>query len=158
MDAGVVTDMARRYDATKPIEIGGFLIRDHDARNSWLNVPQALIYSSNIVAARIADEMGGDQLAVVYRQLEFDRRASIQLDEQDTTLWPREWSRIANMTASYGHGIAVTPMHLASAYAALVNGGVWHPATVLKLKPGEVPQAAASSPRPRARACASCCG
>ncbi len=140
MDAGVVTDMARRYDATKPIEIGGFLIRDHDPLNRWLNVPEALIHSSNIVAARIADEMGGDRLAVVYRQLEFDRRASIELDEQDTTLWPREWSRIANMTASYGHGIAVTPMHLASAYAALVNGGVWHPATVLKRKPGEEPQ------------------
>ncbi len=44
------------------------------------------------------------------------------------------------MTASYGHGIAVTPMHLASAYAALVNGGVWHPATVLKRKAGEEPQ------------------
>ena len=140
MDAGVVTDMGRRYDATKPIEIGGFRIRDHDGLNRWLNIPEALIHSSNIVSARIADEMGGDQLSIVYRQLEFDRRASIQLDEQDTTLWPREWSRIANMTASYGHGIAVTPLHLASAYAALVNGGVWHPASVLKLKPGEVPQ------------------
>ena len=42
------------------------------------------------------------------------------------------------MTVSYGHGIAVTPLHLASAYAALVNGGVWRPATLVKVEPGQV--------------------
>jgi cell division protein FtsI (penicillin-binding protein 3) len=143
MDAGVVTDMSKLYDATKPIQIGGYAIHDHDALNIWMNVPQALIHSSNIVAARIADELqmaDGDRLAAIYRQLEFDRPVSIGLNEQATTLWPREWSRIANMTASYGHGIAVTPMHLAAAYAALVNGGVWHPTSVLKLEPGQVPE------------------
>jgi cell division protein FtsI (penicillin-binding protein 3) len=143
MDAGVVTDMSKLYDATKPIQIGGYAIHDHDALNIWMNVPQALIHSSNIVAARIADELqmaDGNRLSAIYRQLEFDRPVSIGLDEQATTLWPREWSRIANMTASYGHGIAVTPMHLAAAYAALVNGGVWHPTSVLKLEPGQVPE------------------
>jgi cell division protein FtsI (penicillin-binding protein 3) len=43
------------------------------------------------------------------------------------------------MTVSYGHGIAVTPLHLASAYAALVNGGIWRPATLEKLAPGQAP-------------------
>jgi cell division protein FtsI (penicillin-binding protein 3) len=40
------------------------------------------------------------------------------------------------MTTAYGHGIAVTPLHLASAYAALVNGGTWRPATLRKVEPG----------------------
>ena len=40
------------------------------------------------------------------------------------------------MTTGYGHGIAVTPLHLASAYAALVNGGIWRPATLLQVAPG----------------------
>ena len=44
------------------------------------------------------------------------------------------------MTVSYGHGVAVTPLHLASAYAAMVNGGIWRPATLKKLGAGEVPQ------------------
>ena len=44
------------------------------------------------------------------------------------------------MTTSYGHGIAVTPLHLAAAYAALVNGGIWRPATIRKLKADEVPE------------------
>ena len=44
------------------------------------------------------------------------------------------------MTTAYGHGIAVTPLHLASAYAALVNGGIWRPATLMKISPGQAPQ------------------
>ena len=44
------------------------------------------------------------------------------------------------MTVSYGHGIAVTPLHLASAYAAMVNGGLYRPATLLKLNPADVPR------------------
>jgi cell division protein FtsI (penicillin-binding protein 3) len=43
------------------------------------------------------------------------------------------------MTVAYGHGIAVTPLHLASAYAALANGGIWRPATLLKRSPGQIP-------------------
>jgi cell division protein FtsI (penicillin-binding protein 3) len=39
----------------------------------------------------------------------------------------------------YGHGIAVTPLHLACAYAALVNGGIWRPATLFKVDPARVP-------------------
>ena len=40
------------------------------------------------------------------------------------------------MTTAYGHGIAITPLQLANAYATLVNGGVWRPTTLLKVGPG----------------------
>jgi cell division protein FtsI (penicillin-binding protein 3) len=41
------------------------------------------------------------------------------------------------MTTAYGHGIAVTPLHLARVFAALANGGILHPTTLLKHEPGE---------------------
>ena len=44
------------------------------------------------------------------------------------------------MTTAYGHGIAVTPLHLANAYATLVNGGIWRPTTLLKVQPGRAPK------------------
>ncbi len=44
------------------------------------------------------------------------------------------------MTVAYGHGIAVSQLHLANAYAAVVNGGIMRPATMLKRQPGQVPQ------------------
>src|SRR3546814_11731213 len=69
----------------------------------------------------------------------FDQRAPIELNERAGTLWPANWGRITTLTVSYGHGIAVTPLHLASAYATLVNGRLWTPATLRNLKEEEVP-------------------
>jgi len=140
MDAGTVTSMAKRYDATEPLKVGGFRIKDDHPLGRWLNVPETLIHSSNIVTARIADEMGPEPLQKVYRALEFSERPSIELKERARPLWPSSWGRITTMTASYGHGIAVTPLHLASAYAALVNGGIWRPATLQRLREEDVPK------------------
>lgn len=132
IDNGVVTSMARRYDASQPLAIAGFRIRDsHPGR--WYNVPETLIQSSNIATARIADELGRERLEKLYRDLEFDSRPQIDLKERAFPLWPRDWGRLTTMTTAYGHGIAVTPMHLANAYAALVNGGLYRPATLIKL-------------------------
>jgi Cell division protein FtsI/penicillin-binding protein 2 len=141
MDAGVIVSMSKRYDATAPLPVGRFTIKDDHPLGRWLTVPEALVHSSNIVTARIADEMGQKPLEAAYRSLEFDRPATIELREQAGTLFPARWYRTTIMTTAYGHGIAVTPMHLASAYAALVNGGIWHPTTVIKRKPGEKPEA-----------------
>ncbi|MBB4639729.1 peptidoglycan D,D-transpeptidase FtsI family protein [Rhizorhapis suberifaciens] len=140
MDAGVVTSMSKRYDATQPLQVGRFRIRDDHPLKSWINVPQTLVHSSNIATARIADELGAQRMQAALRKLEFDHRPSIELKERGDTLWPSNWGRLTNMTVSYGHGIAVTPLHLASAYAALVNGGLWRPATLQKLNDGEVPK------------------
>jgi len=132
IDDGVVTSMARRYDASQPLAIAGFRIRDsHPGR--WYNVPETLIQSSNIATARIADELGREKMEKLFRSLEFNKRPEIELKERAFPLWPKEWGRLSTMTTAYGHGIAVTPLHLASAYAALVNGGLWRPATLEKL-------------------------
>jgi cell division protein FtsI (penicillin-binding protein 3) len=140
IDAGTVTDMSRRYPAA-PLHIGGFQIRDSHAMGASLNVPEALIHSSNVVTALVADELGPKRLNATMRALGMNERPYIELPARGFPLWPRgDWARITNMTVSYGHGIAVTPLHLAAAYAALVNGGIWRPTTLQKLKPGEVPQ------------------
>ncbi|MEY4239174.1 MAG: hypothetical protein RL339_1775 [Pseudomonadota bacterium] len=141
IDAGTVTDLSRRYQSDRPLEIGGFRIRDSHSFGASLNVPEALIHSSNIVTAQIADELGGARLSATMRSLGMNERPYIELPARGFPLWPRgDWARITTMTVSYGHGIAVTPLHLATAYAALVNGGYWRPATLKKLGAGEVPE------------------
>ena len=137
IDAGTVTSMARRYDATRPLAIAGFHIRDSHPMNRWLNVPETLIHSSNITTARIADELGRTRMEQLFRNLGFDGRPEIELKERAFPLWPRDWGRLTTMTTSYGHGIAVTPLHLASAYATMVNGGIHRPATLVKIAPGQ---------------------
>jgi cell division protein FtsI (penicillin-binding protein 3) len=140
MDAGVVTSMSKRYDATAPLAVAGFRIRDDHSMGRWINVPEILVHSSNIGTARIADEMGAEPLQKMFRSLDFDQRAPIEFNERAKGIWPSSWGRITSMTTAYGHGIAVTPLHLAAAYAALVNGGIWRPATMRKLRPDEVPE------------------
>ncbi|MEJ6594254.1 penicillin-binding protein 2 [Parasphingorhabdus sp.] len=137
LDAGTVTDLAVRYNAMEPIKIGGFTIKDDHSQGRYLNVPETLVHSSNIVTARIADNLGQEAMENMFRRLGFDERPHIELFERGQPLWPLNWGRVTNMTVAYGHGIAVTPLHLASAYAALVNGGIWRPATLLKVEPGK---------------------
>ncbi len=135
LDAGTVANLATRYNATEPLKVGRFRIKDDHSQGRYLNVPEALVHSSNIVTARIADNLGRERMEAMFRDLEFDARPGIELVEAGHPLWPQNWGRVTNMTVAYGHGIAVTPLHLASAYAALVNGGIWRPATLEKVDP-----------------------
>lgn len=137
IDSGVVTSMSRRFDARQPLKIGRFQIKDDHPQNRYLDIPETLVHSSNIVTARIADQLGAARMQAMFRRLGFDTRPDIELREKQHPLWPSYWARVTVMTSGYGHGIAVTPLHLASAYAALVNGGIWRPATMLKVEPGK---------------------
>jgi cell division protein FtsI (penicillin-binding protein 3) len=93
----------------------------------------------------VADKLGSAGLKRTMAALGMNERPYIELPARGFPLWPRgheksgEWARITTMTVSYGHGIAVTPLHLAAAYAAMVNGGVWRPATLYKVDPANAP-------------------
>ncbi len=136
IDTGVIADLGRRVDATAPIGIGRFKISDTHPQRRWLNAPETLVHSSNIATARFADELGQERTEIFFRKLGFDAAPHIELKERGRPLWPQSWGRATTMTVAYGHGIAVSPLHLASAYAAVVNGGIWRPATLMKVRPG----------------------
>ncbi|MES2498455.1 MAG: penicillin-binding protein 2 [Pseudomonadota bacterium] len=140
IEQGVITDFGKRYDATAPIQVGGFRIRDDHPENRWMSVPDILIHSSNIGTARISEELGPERTKAFFRKLGFDRAADLELGARGKPLWPGYWARTTVMTVAYGHGIAVSQLHLANAYAAVVNGGIMRPATMLKRQPGQVPQ------------------
>ncbi|HKR93598.1 penicillin-binding protein 2 [Novosphingobium sp.] len=139
LDAGTLTDLSRRFPAA-PLHIAGFTIHDDENLGSSLNIPEMLIHSSNIVAAQIGDELGGARLKKTMESLGMNERPYIELPARGFPIWPSgEWPRLRTMTVSFGHGIAVTPLHLAAAYCAMVNGGIWRPATLRKLDPSSVP-------------------
>jgi len=140
IDAGVVRDLGAHWDAS-PVKVGRFAIKDSHFLGASLNVPSTLIHSSNTVTARIADKLGPEKLRQYMMDMGMAERPHIELPAKGFPIWPGEkWPRLRSMTVSFGHGIAVTPLHLASAYATMVNGGVWRPATLHKLKPGEAPE------------------
>ncbi len=140
IDSGTIRDLGKRYDAS-PVKVGRFTIKDSHAMGPTLNAVETLIHSSNTTTARIADDMGPERLRQYMIDMGMNERPHIELPAKGFPLWPRgDWARLTNMTVGFGHGIAVTPLHLASAYAAMVNGGVWRPATLKKLGAGEAPK------------------
>ena len=140
IDAGVIRDLGRRFDAS-PVKVGRFTIRDSHAMGPTLNAVETLIHSSNTTTARIADAMGPERMRQYMIDMGMNARPEIELPAKGFPIWPGEnWHRLTNMTVGFGHGIAVTPLHLASAYATMVNGGVYRPATLKKLGPGEAPK------------------
>lgn len=140
MDAGVVRDLGRPWNAA-PVPVGSRTIKDSHPMGPSLNVPQALVHSSNTVTARVADELGAERMRRAMIELGMDRRPFIELPARGKPIFPRgPWSRVTNMTVGFGHGLSVSPLHLASAYAAMVNGGIWRPSTLMKLDPADVPR------------------
>jgi cell division protein FtsI (penicillin-binding protein 3) len=135
MEAGVVRSMNQRYDVSAPIQIGRFRIHDDHPMGRSINIPELMVFSSNIATARVSEEMGAERMQAAFRNLGFDRMAPIEI-ERGRPIWPRDWGRTTVMTSGFGHGLAISPLHLALAYAALVNGGTLRPATLLRVEPG----------------------
>jgi cell division protein FtsI (penicillin-binding protein 3) len=143
IDSGTITSMSRRFDATRPLQVGRFKIHDDpgDEQFRWLNIPETLIYSSNIATARIADELGAEKLQDMFRRLGFDKQPVIELGNECAAALARVWGRITVMTTAYGHGIAVTPLHLANApMPRWLMAASWRPATLRKVDPAHAPQ------------------
>lgn len=130
LDGGVAS-LADGYDASEPIRAAGFLIRDDHPKNRFLSVPEIFVHSSNIGAAKMALDIGADRQKAFLDALGLLRPAALELPEIGRPLLPERWRDIATMTISYGHGIAVTPLQAGTAVAAMVNGGIHRPATLL---------------------------
>ncbi len=120
------------YDVSKPISVARFTIRDYHQKKKELTASEVFMFSSNIASAQIAVDAGEEEQQKFLEKLGLLNELDIELPEKSEPLYPDSWGTVSTMTISYGHGIAVTPMHVASATSALVNGGVLNPVTLLK--------------------------
>ena len=93
------------------------------------------MYSSNIGSAKMAMDAGAGMQRSFLGDLGLLRRPEIELFEVGIPQVPDSWGDISTMTIAYGHGLAVSGLQLASGFSALVNGGVLHSATLLKVDP-----------------------
>jgi cell division protein FtsI (penicillin-binding protein 3) len=107
------------------LRVGGRTIRDHHG-HGWLSLAEIIQVSSNIGAAKIGERLGRDRYHEHLASLGFGRPTGIDLPgETGGLLRPRaSWTRIDLATASFGQGVAVTPIQMARAFAAIANGGL----------------------------------
>jgi cell division protein FtsI (penicillin-binding protein 3) len=108
-----------------PLKKGGFSIRDFKNYGKELSLTDVIVKSSNIGSARMAVAAGTEAQQKLLGDLGLFDKLSVELTEAHAAKpqLPDRWTELSTMTISYGHGISVTPLHLAAAYAAIVNGG-----------------------------------
>ncbi|HJT07498.1 MAG TPA: penicillin-binding protein 2 [Stellaceae bacterium] len=131
--------LASSYDATQPLHIGRFTIHDDHPQRRWLTVPEIFEYSSNIGSARMAVEAGTDQQKQFLGRLGLLKAPAFELPEIGAPLVPAPWGEVNTMTIAFGHGISVSPLQMATAVSAVVDGGVLHRATLIKHPAGYAP-------------------
>jgi cell division protein FtsI (penicillin-binding protein 3) len=105
-----------------PHEIGEFDNKDYGPR---LTVTDVIVKSSNRGTARLALQIGKERHRDFLGSLGFLEPTPVELIEAPgaAPLVPKRWGDIHTITISYGHGLSASPLHLAAAYASLLNGG-----------------------------------
>jgi cell division protein FtsI (penicillin-binding protein 3) len=136
LEGGTVTPDTRIKDVgTLWLDGGRTHVDDADRRGKgWMSFEDGVAYSRNVVAAKVALDLGRNtrtsaaKLYDVWTRLGFGTPTGIDLAGEvsglvhDPTVQP--WRQIDLANGAFGQGVAVTPIQLATAYAAMVNGGI----------------------------------
>lgn len=130
---GLVTPETK-LDTKGPLVWGRFKIRDFRNYGSRLSVTDVIVKSSNIGTARMAMDIGAERQKEFFASLGLMDPTPVELVEAPHAkpIIQKNWSEITTITAAYGQGIAVSPLHLAAAYSSLLNGGTRVEPTLLK--------------------------
>jgi cell division protein FtsI (penicillin-binding protein 3) len=124
-----------------PILFGRQKIRDLHKLPPQMTLTDIIVRSSNVGAARLALRVGTPRMKDYFKRLGLFEPTSLELSEarRAKPLLPPKWTDLSTMTISFGHGISVSPVHLAAAYATLANGGRRTRPTLIKggAEPGE---------------------
>ncbi len=127
-----VARLGDAFDATEPLTAGRFTITDYKPQSRWLTMPEIMVHSSNIGAARLALAVGSDYQKAFLERIGLLSRSAIEVPEVGRPLYPSRWGTLSTITIGFGHGIAVSPVQVAAAVAAMVNGGLFRQPTLLR--------------------------
>lgn len=126
-------------DASHPVVLANYKIDDVPSLRRVVTIPEILIHSSNIGSAKIAMAIGTETQKEFLSRFGFFKPADIELPEKGRPLLPSKWREVNTATVGYGYGVALTPVHIAAATSALVNGGIFHaPSLLLKRSTDEI--------------------
>ncbi|MBA3717202.1 MAG: penicillin-binding protein 2 [Actinobacteria bacterium] len=132
--AGVLSDglvaPSTTFTLQPEIQVADRTIHDAEERGTvTYSVQEILSHSSNVGAITLAEILTRQQRDVSYwiSRFGFGHRTGIDFPGESVgiVLPPSDWTGATIGNVPIGHGIAVTPMQMAAAYAAIANGGVW---------------------------------
>ena len=130
--AGALSDRivspSTRFTLPYSLHVADRVIHDAEQRGTVnYSVAQILAHSSNIGAITLAEMLGRTRLSSWITRFGFGRTTGIDFpgESPGIVLPPDKWSGSTIGNVPIGQGIAVTPVQMAAAYAAIANRGVW---------------------------------
>ena len=115
-----------QFTLASSIRVADRIIHEHEPRaTERMTVAQILSRSSNIGTITLALELGQSRLQNWIDRFGFGKPTGVDAPGESPGLLPGYWSGSTIGNVPIGQGIGVTPIQMASAYAAIANGGVW---------------------------------
>lgn len=136
----MIYDKFGRRALRKPIDDVSSFKRDVIKKKGIrrLKAPDIMLHSCNVGSARIALDLPDGAQKEFFHRLNLDKALKLEFGKTENAITYRSWGPTERATASFGHGIAVTPMHLLLAVNAVTNGGFYIYPTLLKRSIGAV--------------------
>lgn len=114
------------FDEVGPITVGEYTIRTwNNTYEGKITLTRALEKSSNVGMMYVGSKLGNERLYNAILHYGFGKETNIDLEgEASGFLKPKnEWYPIDYATATFGQGLAVTPIQMITAFSSLINGG-----------------------------------
>ena len=128
------------FDLPPTIKVADRTIEESHPRGyATLSVADILAQSSNVGAVTIGLEVGGERFDHWIRELGFGEPTGVQLPAEERGIVPAvdDYSGSTMGNLPIGQGLSVTPMQMATAYAAIANGGILRPPQLVLDSGGE---------------------
>jgi cell division protein FtsI (penicillin-binding protein 3) len=119
--------LKQRLEVPWARRVEGYTIHDsHEHPVEWMTLGDIIAQSSNVGASLIADRVGNDAMAAAFARFGYGQITGVGFPGEAAGLVPplEDWSHITRATASFGAGVSVTPLQMASVYATIANGGL----------------------------------
>jgi cell division protein FtsI/penicillin-binding protein 2 len=121
---GIVDDKTRIFCENGHFSYGGKVIKDHHGSGD-LSIPEILMKSSNIGAAKVSLRMKDQMFYDYVRKFGFGTRTGIPLPGEipGQVIPPHRWDMLTKTRMAFGQSISVTPIQMVMAMSAIANGG-----------------------------------
>ena len=106
------------------IDIGKKRIRELHDPGKDITLQDAFRISSNVVAAQLALRLSEEEYKECLGKFGLLERVPIELVEAAGVVQASRWGKLTRANIGFGYGLAITPMHLAAAYATVANNGI----------------------------------
>lgn len=147
IESGSVS-ITQRFQVPSSMQVGGYTIHDSHAHGlETMTLGDIIAQSSNIGIAEVGGMVGETTFASYLNRFGLGQQTGLDFPGESDGIVPAlsDWSASSLATMSYGQGISVTPMQMASVYATVANGGVW---VQPRLVSGTVDASGAFTPAP----------